>query len=316
MFKKNGKGSILLLATLLIMCVSALVIGCNAKPNDEKANNTEKITSNEGSVTNDWRKESYINGILYQLSAEVKGLQYQAYKLARVQLDKRIAEREAGTYKKPIAIISDIDDTLASDCNYIAGIVMQDEKWDNGPWNGYYDSIASTSNVAIPGAVEFMNYAADNGVETFYITNREHDQLDLSVAQLQRLGFPNADKEHIQVCNESGSSDKTERRENILKDYEVVMYLGDNIGDFTEDFSRELGTVKRTELASDPKYKDLWGDKWIVLPNATYGNYVDAVWNNKKDLTEAEKVQAIKEILNNYSYTNTDKYEQWYKLGN
>ncbi|MEN8433524.1 hypothetical protein NX821_000675 [Clostridium septicum] len=309
MLKKYGNVFKFLFATFLIISISAFGIGCRTKLSYEK----EKIIGTEDSITNDWRKESYINGILYQLSAEVKGLQYQSYKLATVQLDKRIAERESGMYKKPLAIISDIDDTLASDCNYIAGIILQDEKWDNGPWNGYYDSIASTSNVAIPGAVEFMNYASKNGIEIFYVTNREHTQLNLSVAQLQHLGFPNADKEHVKVCDESGSSDKTERRENILKDYDVVMYLGDNIGDFTEDFSKELGTINRNELASDPKYKDLWGNKYILLPNSTYGNYVESVWNNKKGLTEDEKVQAIKEILDNYSYKNTDKFEQWYK---
>ena len=67
----------------------------------------------QASVTNDFRKESYLNGIAYQLSAEVKGLQIQAFKLARIQLDQRLMERDQGKYARPIAIISDIDDALA-----------------------------------------------------------------------------------------------------------------------------------------------------------------------------------------------------------
>lgn len=267
----------------------------------------------QASVTNDFRKESYLNGIAYQLSAEVKGLQIQAFKLARIRLDQRLQERDQGKYARPIAIISDIDDALADDAMYMADIVLREGKWDNGPWDYYYDALATTACKALPGAVEFLQYAKSKGVEVFYITNRDWDQHDLTVQQLKHLGFPYADSAHVQVMNTEGSSNKTERRENVLKTHDVVMYIGDNIGDFTAAFKRELGPVKRTEMALQDEYKNLWGDRWIVLPNATYGDYVGAVWYNDKSADAAKRSQYIKDLLDHYRFSNTKKYSSWYK---
>lgn len=310
MEKTIGKRT-LALAAALALSVSMVATGCSST-SDLSTNEDGSAPAVDESVTGGWRAESYLNGIIYQKSAEVAGLQYQAYQLAKIRLDERIADRDAGKYDKPIAIISDIDDTLASDCNYMAGVVLDDPTWDNTHWDGYYYALANTSNTAIPGAVEFCKYAESKGVEVFYITNRLHDQADLTVAQLERLGFPYADADHIQVCDESGSSNKDERRANVLESHDVVMYMGDNIGDFTSAFKREMGAVARTDMASDPEYKDKWGVEWIVLPNATYGDYCGAVWKNDKELDAAGRAAAVKELLKHYAYTNTDLYETWY----
>lgn len=265
-----------------------------------------------GAVTHNPRTESYLNGIIYQLSAEVAGLQYQAYELAKIRLDEKIAAQKRGEYTKPIAIISDIDDTLISDVGYMSDIVLSNPSWDNGPWDGYYDALKTTACSKIPGALEFCNYAKSKGVPIFYITNRDHDQLDLTVSQLQHWGFPYAQKDHVQVMNTEGSSNKTERRANVLQNYDVVMYLGDNIGDFTDDFKRELGALERTKLAHAEAYRSLWGDSWIVLPNATYGDYVGAAWFKKKTNAQ-QRGEYIKDLLENTRYTNTKNYEVWKK---
>ena len=172
MEKTMGKKTLALTAALALS-VSMLATGCSSEPKTPSTNedgNTPAPVSNE-SVTGGWRTESYVNGIIYQESAEVAGLQYQAYQLAKIRLDERIAERDAGKYDKPIAIVSDIDDTLASDCNYMAGVVLDDPTWDNTHWDGYYHALASTSNTAIPGAVEFCKYAESKGVEWIVLPN-------------------------------------------------------------------------------------------------------------------------------------------------
>ena len=293
------------------MCMACAVLTLSAV--SCATTNRQTMTGSQASVTGDFRKESYLNGIMYQLSAEVKGLQIQAFKLARFQLDQRLKERDEGKYSKPIAIITDIDDTLADDAMYMADIVLRKGHWDNGPWDYYYDAIASTACKALPGAVEFLQYAKSKGVEVFYITNRDWDRHDLTVQQLKHLGFPYADPAHVQVMNTEGSSNKTERRENVLKTHAVVMYIGDNIGDFTAAFKRDLGAVKRTEMAWHDEYKDLWGDRWIVLPNATYGDYVGAVWYNDKSADAEQRSRYVKEVLDYYRFTNNEKYNSWYK---
>lgn len=259
------------------------------------------------SVTGDVRKEAYVNGVVYQLSAEVKGLQKQAYELATIRLNEVLSHRS--DYKKPIAIISDIDQTIMDDTNYQAEMLMKDGKWDNGPWNGYYKAIATEANVALPGAVDFFNYAKSKGVEVFYITNRDYDTVDLTVAELAHAGLPYADAAHVKVMDKTGSSNKDARRESVLKDYDVVMYLGDNIGDFTSAFKREQGALNRTSMAVSPEYINNWGTIWIVLPNATYGDYMGAVWNNDK---QADRIEATKDLLNYHRYTNP-QFKTWYK---
>lgn len=262
----------------------------------------------DSSVSQNYRKESYLNGIIYQLSAEVKALQLQAFQLARIRLDQRLEDRNKGLFSKPIAIISDIDATLIDDAPYMCDIIQRDFYWDNGPWDFYYDAVASSACKALPGAVEFAQYAHSQKVEFFYVTNRDWDKKELTIAQLKRLGFPNADSDHVQVMNKEGSSNKTQRRNNILKDYEVVLFLGDNIGDFTADFAKELGPINRTDLVTNDSYRLFWGDRWIVFPNATYGDYVGAVWSNDKKASTAKRVEAIKGLLNHYRFTNKDLY--------
>ena len=238
----------------------------------------------------------------------------QAYKLARIRLEDRLQEQAQGKYSKPLAIVTDLDETILSDTMYLADAVQRPESWDNGPFDKYYYAgLSSVACKAIPGAVDFFNYASSKGIEIFYITNRDPDKGELTVKQLQYLGFPNADKDHIQVKLQDGSSNKTQRRNNVLKDHDVIMYLGDNIGDFTGDFKTDLGPVKRTELALQAPYTDFWGDKWIVFPNATYGNYVSAVWYGDKKADAAKRVEYIKQLFDSVKFTNTEKFGTWYK---
>lgn len=260
----------------------------------------------ENSVTGDIRKEAYVNGVIYQESAEVKGLQKQAYTLATLQLDRILSQKK--DVEKPLAIISDIDQTIMDDTNYQAEQLLSPGTWDNGPWDGYYKAIGTEANVALPGAVDFFNYAKSKGISIFYITNRDYDTVDLTVAELAHAGLPYADNEHVLVMDPDGSSNKDSRREKVLEKYDVVMYLGDNIGDFTSAFKREYGAIKRTELATAPEYINNWGTIWIVLPNATYGDYVGAVWNNDKNVN---RIQASKDLLEYYRYTNP-QWKIWY----
>lgn len=294
-------------ALAVFISFSFICVGCATAP----AGNAKDIGP---SVADNARKESYVNGIIYQLSAEVKGLQIQAYKLARIRLEDRLQEQAQGKYSKPLAIVTDLDETILSDTMYLADAVQRPESWDNGPFDKYYYAgLSSVACKAIPGAVDFFNYASSKGIEIFYITNRDPDKGELTVKQLQYLGFPNADKDHIQVKLQDGSSNKTQRRNNVLKDHDVIMYLGDNIGDFTGDFKTDLGPVKRTELALQAPYTDFWGDKWIVFPNATYGNYVSAVWYGDKKADAAKRVEYIKQLFDSVKFTNTEKFGTWYK---
>ena len=124
---------------------------------------------------------------------------------------------------------------------------------------------------------------------------------DISYESMERLGFP-IDDQHL-IVNDTklkGSSKEGARtaiREGNasypngqrtdgskikcattinLESHEIVMLLGDNIGDFTDAFTAEgLDAVSRSELASKRDYEGEWGTKWIVMPNAMYGSSIN-----------------------------------------
>lgn len=262
------------------------------------------------SVTGNARKDAYVNGIVYQTSAEFRAIQKQAYDLATLRLDQALAHKEQ--YDKPLAIISDIDLTIMDDTTFQAEMMKKEYPFDDGPYTYYYNGVATTADHPMPGALAFFKHAADNGVEVFYITNRAYDTKDLAVAQLKHWGFPNADDAHVQVMNKERTFDKAHRRANVMKDYDVVLLLGDNMADFTSDFRKDLGPIERTALLDkDPQYYDKIGMQWIVFPNATYGDWYRAVWYDKKDVTPQERTERTREVLDYYGFTNP-QWDTWY----
>ena len=147
------------------------------------------------SVTGNYRAESYISGVLYQESAEVAAQYKQVFELAKIRLDEAIKNNK-GT-GKGLAIVTDIDATLMDDSCYFAGALTDTkgraalglEPWNNDDWCGYYAAVATDQDIAVPGAVEFINYAYSKGVEIYYITNRPYYELDLTVQQLKHANF-------------------------------------------------------------------------------------------------------------------------------
>ena len=91
-------------------------------------------------------------------------------------------------------------------------------------------------------------------------------------------------------------SDKTSRRALFLKQYRVILLIGDSLGDFIgykgKDFYKALKPKAiRAELE---KYQDRWGKSWIVLPNPTYGSWERSLHDFKDGLAPGCKA-AVKE---------------------
>lgn len=167
-----------------LLCIITLIAVCYFMPRVEKA-----------SVTGNMRSESYVGGVIYQQSAEVAALYKQTFQLAKNQLDKKIAEN-VGTGKS-LAIVTDIDATLIDDSGYFSGVLTDaagrkksgKDPWNNKDWCGYYTSEASDVSKAVPGAVDFVKYAREQGVKIYFITNRPYYELDLTVKQLYHEGL-------------------------------------------------------------------------------------------------------------------------------
>jgi len=71
-----------------------------------------------------------------------------------------------------------------------------------------------------------------------------------------------------------------------MKRYNVVMLLGDNLNDFMQVFERK--NVEERFIETD-KVKNEWGKKFIVLPNAAYGEWENAIYDYERNLSPAQK---------------------------
>jgi len=228
-----------------------------------------------------------------QKSAEYRALAYQAFNMAKMILDNDLANN---TSEKPRAIIVDADETVIDNSAYEAHLIGQDYGYSSKTWNPWMDAAEAK---AIPGALEFLNYAKEKGVEVFYITNRKMVGYEGTVKNLKKLGFPYVDEKHMLL--RTGSSDKEERRQIVKNDYRVVLYMGDNLNDFSSDFGKK--SVDERFAVTDAN-KDKFGTQWIVLPNPTYGEWEGAIYNYNWGASAKEKDEMRKQQLIKWNFNN------------
>jgi len=135
--------------------------------------------------------------------------------------------------------------------------------------NAMWDEWCSLSEAeALPGALEFTLLARERGVEVFYISNRGSHLLDVSLKNLNSLGFPYADAEHVLLKTESSVKDA--RRAKVKETHDIVLLIGDNLGDFSGIFDqRQDGAALKSVLEN----RDMFGYEFIILPNPLYGGW-------------------------------------------
>ncbi len=242
----------LLLAFILIFFIS---IGCKTTSTTSQKN---KIQSKIDVP----KREHTIQALLWQQNAaEYKALCHQAYNIATLELEK-ISLRQ---YKRPIAIVTDIDETVLDNSPYNARMVKTDTGYTKKTWYAWGKEAKAKE---IPGAVAFFNFAKSKGITIFYLSNRDNLQKQETIKNLKKVGFPNVDEAHVLLRKETSA--KKPRRDSIEKEYQIVMLLGDNLSDFSEEFDKQP-TAKRNALVE--KMQSKFGVKYIVLPNPMYGDW-------------------------------------------
>lgn len=230
----------------------------------------------------------YTAAVLWQQrSGEYRALAFQAYNFARLSLIEQL--KTADTTKLNCVVV-DIDETVLDNsplqgAELKKGITYNPEDWTR--WTSL--AIADT----VPGALGFLKFAASKNVEVFYITNRELSEHEGTLRNLQKHGFPYADETHLILKN--GSSDKEPRRQKVLEKYHILLLCGDNLSDFSNVFYREhKDTREQVDLA-----QQLFGTKYIVLPNPMYGDWEKQFYKGK-NLSESERSKQRTEGLKTY----------------
>ena len=240
-------------------------------------------------------EEKYIDGTVSALqwqlnSGEVMALQYQAYNTAERQLEDMVKNYKGD---KPLGVVLDLDETVIN--NY--GNAINDIVTRTGYTKEKFNEWALKEEATIiPGADEFLFKAADLGVEIFYITNRYPNEVEATINNLKKLGLPSADEAHIMVRGES--SNKAERVAKVSETHDILMFVGDNLGDFPSDFSKKLNNERQGIVIEN---EEKFGTQYIILPNASYGDWDTATYGYKFDKTEAEKIEDRLNAIKNYN---------------
>ena len=237
--------------------------------------------------SNDFLLSGKLFSCLYhQQAAEYDALCYQAYNLARLRLDEALSKKG----DKPLAIITDIDETFLNTSYYVVGMTETGIDHSKDSWEKW---TAKAEATPLAGALDFFQYADSKGVAIFYVTNRYTNEKEGTIKNLKAYGFP------IQEANRlvfrSGERSKETRRLEIAKNYDIALFLGDNLADFDKDFDAHSAT-ERAQAAV--KNQQNFGKKYIVLPNAFYGEWENVLYDNK-NLSLKERKNAILKVLKN-----------------
>ena len=241
-----------------------------------------------------------LNATLWsQTSAEYRGVTQTIYRGARTQLDRSLKDRkwsafpQSGRYHKlPPAIIADIDETLLDNSAFQARMVARDINWDAAAWTEWCKEAKAEP---IPGALEFLKYAASRGVTVFYVTNRKHgEEEDATRRNLAKFGFPWRDD--IDVLLTAGennwTSDKQPRREFVARSFRVLLLFGDDFNDF---IPAHVSLDQRAAL--EKQHAAHWGTKWFLIPNPTYGSWEAALAGFDRSLSRERVVERKYESL-------------------
>ena len=232
--------------------------------------------------------EYQVSAVLYmQKAAEYRALTYQAFNIAKMQLDadfdkKNLKKLPKIERKMPRAVVVDIDETVLDNSPAQAFNIKNRLPFDLKNWYAWGEQRKAK---AIPGAVDFLNYASKKGAKVFYVSNRDEVQKQATIDNLKAVGFPDATVETVRLRQKD--STKEPRRMAIAEKYRIVLLIGDNLDDLSNIYEKKSVDARFAEV---DKTREMFGHKFIVLPNAMYGTWESAIYDYGR-LNEIEKAQ-------------------------
>ena len=286
-------------AAIVMQAQSAQAV-TTAKNDGVSATSNHTVTNN--ALTNDvaaqealkqkqqYQAETETMGLLWmRTSAEYRALAYQGYNVAMNAV--KMAVTDPSHQRKPLAIVLDADETVVDNTKLMGESIANGNGRFDAPW--WRQAVHQGKSQAMPGAVEFLNEVHKQGVEIFYVSNRYAPvNLDVTIQNFKELGFPSVDKDHVLLFEKD--SDKQPRFDMIAKKYYVVVYMGDNAGDFP------IGTKGKTLAERNgiiDAHKEDFGTTFVVFPNPAYGSWVSALAKGYQNLSPEEQKQVNNQYL-------------------
>jgi 5'-nucleotidase (lipoprotein e(P4) family) len=226
--------------------------------------------------------------LFQQHAAEYRALSYQAFNLARIMLERDLHDDNVTS---PRAIIVDIDETLLDNSPHSAKYIENQTSYPDF-WDEWCELAVAK---ALPGAVEFLKLARNYGVSVYYITNRREHLKEVTMRNLREQGFPQIEDKHMMFrTDELG---KERRRHEVAHRYHISLLIGDNLNDFSDVFEQKSVTA-RAEVTDSLRFE--FGRRFIVLPNAMYGDWEGALYNYNFAISDSAKMALRKEWLEGF----------------
>ena len=257
----------------IVSALASVILLTSCGSNTTKTQETKASSpKNQVTMTYDQQRsqENTMSVLWYQKAAETKALYLQGYNVATDRL-KEILQTPSD---KPYSIVLDLDETVLDNSPYQVQNVKDGTAFNPKDWDVWVKKAAAK---AVPGAKDFLQYADQNGVQIYYISDRTTSQVDDTIKNLEKEGIPVQGRDHLMFL-EDGVKSKEGRRQAVQEKTNLVLLFGDNLVDFA-DFS------KTSEADRDKKLEELqkeFGEKFIIFPNPMYGSWESAVYQGKK----------------------------------
>ncbi|ASE60103.1 5'-nucleotidase, lipoprotein e(P4) family [Chryseobacterium indologenes] len=260
---------------IIASCLLAVTTSCKT------VNPTSATTGQNAPYQNLGHNGKIYSAFYQQRAAEYEALCLQAYNIAKFRLDEALAQKS----DKPLAIVSDIDETFLDNSYYAVERSKMGKNYDQKTWEEW-----TAKGIATPltGAQEFYQYAASKGVQVFYITNRAEHERAGTLKNLKKYNFPIQNDTNLIL--RSKESSKENRRNDVAKNYNIVLLLGDNLSDFAAIFDKKTEAERSAAVKSSAKD---FGKRFIIIPNTGYGDWESSFYNYRYDYTDQKKDSLI-----------------------
>ncbi len=236
-----------------------------------------------------------LNALLWvQASAEYKAACLGAFAAARAALDRALddpdasaaLEQETHPRGKPPAVVLDLDDTVFDNSPYFAWLLKNGQEYSA---ESFGDWVEERGAEPLPGVVDYIAHVQAKGVAVFFVSNRSVKLEEATRDSLKAYGVALDAKGEDSVLLKRERRDwgmlKSSRRAFIAQRYRIVQILGDNLGDFVDDF----GVTAQQRAQQALNQASYWGGKWIMLPNPIYGSWENAAYEYNIKLDERER---------------------------
>ena len=250
----------------------------------------------ENDPQHDLNQQNVLAVLWTNASAEYRAICYQCYNLATHQLKEAISKHKKKD--KPLAVVVDCDDTVLHDGPFQAYLIESGKSYNSKDWVQF---VSEANLMPVPGALEFLQFAAKNDCEVFYVPNRKmKTEFEGTMKNLKKHNFPYVDEAHMLLRTDN--SDKRNRFNKIEKTHNIVLYIGDNLNDMP--IGADINDCKKRTAITD-SHKNDFGTKYIVLPNPMYGGWENSLAENYLKLPPYQKKILRKALLNSWKPTNT-----------